>query len=167
VIDGARAPLERELTRQKRDLLRDARGAASRARLRQEALALAIGSLSPTVTFRVAAAAAAGTGTAYRDAWDVAVARHQRLLELATFDRTYGVEIFPPALDYLRVIIWPNPADPRERVPAYDELPTFEPTRTTVGADAADAAGRVAVLLGEAVLLLTLACGAFLWIDVV
>lgn len=165
--DDARAPLERDFTRRKRDLLRDARTATARARDAQERVAAAIGALSPTRTFRVAAAAAAGTGTPYRAAWEDAVTRHQRALEVATFDRVLGVEVFPPAFGYLRVIIWPNPADPRDRVPEYDELPRFDAIAPDLRADAAAALPGLATLVGETVVLLILACGAFLWIDVV
>lgn len=163
--DDARAPLERDFIRQKRDFLRDAQRATERAQASRIRLATAIGLLSPTLTFREAAASAAGTGATYRESWQRAVEHQQHALESATFDRVFGVEVFPPAFNYLRVTIWPDPSDPRDRVPEYDELPAFEPVAPDVGADALAMLPSVAVLAVEAVTLLTLACGVFLWID--
>jgi hypothetical protein len=129
-------------------------------------MALALGSLSPTVSFRVAAAAAAGTGAAYRERWESAVARHQRVLELATFDRAFGLEIFPPALNFLRVTIWPSASDPADRVPAYTDLPQFSTVRDDLSGDLREATPALALLLAESGLLLLLACGALLWTEV-
>jgi ABC-type transport system involved in multi-copper enzyme maturation permease subunit len=164
--EALRAPVEQRFTREKRDLLRAVSDEQTRARSRQERMALALGSLSPTVSFRVAAAAAAGTGAAYRERWESAVARHQRVLELATFDRAFGLEIFPPALNFLRVTIWPSASDPADRVPAYTDLPQFSTVRDDLSGDLREAAPALALLLAESGLLLLLACGALLWTEV-
>jgi hypothetical protein len=121
----ARVPIEHEMSRRKRARIEDIEGAQDRLLARQRRIAGMIGRVSPAVSFRLVATEIAGTGATVEDNWREQAKRHQQLLERATFDTQHGLELFDPALDYLRITWWPNQSDESDRVSDYDQLPTF------------------------------------------
>jgi ABC-2 type transport system permease protein len=138
--NAARLPIEEGLFRRKRTALATIDDAHDRAAYRQRAMASAIGHISPAATFAALAADLAGTGPRTTDRWYAQVRAHQQALEHAAFDRVFGVELFAPRLDRLRITWGPDPRDPADTPPSYADLPTFayapEPTsdalRTTL-----------------------------------
>ena len=144
----ASADAERRLFARKRSLLRDAETARARTIDRQRRLARALGRLSPAVSFGAIAAEVAGTGTEAAHRWTEQVAAHQLRLESATFDRSYGLELFPPQLNFLRIIWWPDlRGDAHARPPAYHDLPQFVFREPALGALFRGAATDLAILI--------------------
>jgi ABC-type transport system involved in multi-copper enzyme maturation permease subunit len=116
---------ERAYTARKRAVIRQVELERQRAIDRQARVARAVGRVSPAAAYATVAADLAGTGSDAASRWSDQVASHQARLEAATFDRTFGMELYPASLGYLRVIWWPDLADPSDRPPAYEALPAF------------------------------------------
>ena len=119
------AEQERAFTARKRAAIRQVELERQRAIDRQARLARAIGRVSPATAYATVAADLAGTGSDAAWRWSDQVGSHQAQLEAATFDRTFGMELYPAHLGYLRVIWWPDLAEPGDRPPAYEALPPF------------------------------------------
>src|SRR5690606_36397373 len=144
----ASADAERRLSARKRSILRDAETARARGVDRQRRLARALGRLSPAVSYEAIAADVSGTGADAAHRWIDQVSAHQLRLESATFDRSYGLELFPPQLNFLRIIWWPElRGDPSVRPPAYQDLPQFVFREPTLGSLVRRAATDLAVLI--------------------
>lgn len=152
--DRARAPLDATLMRRKRALLRESLGARRREVAARARIESALGTLSPASSFAALAAEIAGTGTASRERWEHAVDDQQRRLEVAVFDRSFGTELFAANAGYLRISYLPNDADPKERVPRYDELPAFAAPSPNLAADLRAAVPALTVLLAQGVICL-------------
>jgi hypothetical protein len=104
----------------------------------------------------------AGTGTEAEGRWSEQVAAHQLRLESATFDRSFGLELYPPQLNFLRIIWWPElGSDARSRPPDYDELPQFAFREPAIGALLRRSAPDLAVLIVGSVVWLAFAIYAF------
>jgi ABC-type transport system involved in multi-copper enzyme maturation permease subunit len=121
----AAASDERHLTARKRAAIRQVETTRQRALARRRRLAGAIAWLSPASSYAAVAANVAGTGGDAAQRWLDQVTTHQARLEAATFDRQFGMEIYPPQLGYLRIIWWPDLSDPSDLPPRYRDLPPF------------------------------------------
>jgi hypothetical protein len=147
---------ERHLSARKRTVIRQVETERERAIVRQRRVARAIGWLSPASSYGALAANLAGTGDDAARRWLDQVTAHQARLEAATFDRQYGMEVYPPYLDYMRIIWWPDLSDPRDLPPAYHDLPSF-----------AFRDAQVSVVIGRSLTdLAVLTLGAVLWLVV-
>jgi ABC-type transport system involved in multi-copper enzyme maturation permease subunit len=116
---------ERAFTARKRAAIRQVETARRRAIDRQRSVAAAIEWLSPAATYAAIAANLANTGRDAADRWLDQVEAHQARLEAATFDRRFGIELYLPRLNLLRVIWWPDLGRPDDLPPSYKNLPTF------------------------------------------
>lgn len=134
---AATAELERGFADRKRAAIRLLDAERRRAARRQAVLADRLALASPAASFAALAGTLAGTGRDARERWEEQVEAHQARLESATFDRVFGLELFPAALGRLRIVWWPDLRDPADLPPAYRELPPFAfeppPLRETVG----------------------------------
>lgn len=157
---------ERTLTARKRAAIRRIDLERTRRLDRQARLARALGRASPAATYAALAAGVAGTGQDAAARWAEQVAAHQERLESATFDRRYGLEVFPAQLDFLRIIWWPDLSDPADRPPDYDMLPAFAYRDTPLETVIARAIPDLAILTGGTVAWLLIALAAFQRIDV-
>ena len=91
---------------------------------------------------------------------------HQYRLEAATFDRTFGLEIFPAHLNFLRIIWWPDLRDSTDRPPPYDELPPFAYRPAPLESVMEDCLPEMAVLVAGAAAWLLFALFTFQRMDV-
>lgn len=158
--------IEQAMVTRKRQVIENAKAARLRQEERQERVESAIGSLSPAVTFLRASASLAGTGMMLSRQWAQEVTGAQQVLESATFDRRFGVEIFAANLGFERIMYWPDPTDPAQRVPTYDALPRFV-HRTPALLDGVIAAAPDLCLLAiECIAMLLLAAHAYFRVDV-
>lgn len=157
---------ERAFIDRKRASIRLVDLVSQRAAARQSALARAIGRVSPAAAYGMVAATLAGTGGDAAWRWNDQVAAHQGRLEAATFDRTFGMELFPPQLGYLRIIWWPDLTDPRERPPSYDALPAFAYREAPLQSVLAASLSELAILAAGSALWLIVALAAFQRADV-
>lgn len=157
---------EARLLSRKRAAIREIDGRRHRARERQRALANAIARISPAASYGLLAADVAGTGDDVAQRWRDQVAAHQARLEAATFDRPFGMELFPRQLDYLRITWWPDLGDPNDRPPAYRDLPAFDYQEPALASVARRVLPDLAVLLGGSIGWLTVALIAFQRMDV-
>ncbi|WP_148306404.1 hypothetical protein [Gemmatirosa kalamazoonensis] len=164
--DAVREPVEAELMRRKRALLRGAANERRRERDAQAALAAWIDALSPAGAFARFAETVVGTGAPALSRWERAVDDHQARLEAATFDRPYGTELFAARERYLRITYLPNAFDPGGRVPRYDELPAFSAPAPDLAADVRAALPSLGALLAHALVCLLLAAHAVLRMEV-
>jgi ABC-2 type transport system permease protein len=157
----ASAEQERIFSARKRAIIRQidldrARRAERHARVVRHA-----GRLSPASSYAALAADLAGTGLDAGRRWMDQVAAHQERLEGATFDRRYGLELFPRELGFLRIIWWPDLADAADRPPGYTELPAFAYREPPLEAVLAGAVSELGVLTAGAVAWLLVAMAAF------
>lgn len=157
---------EARLLSRKRAAIREIDGRRQRARERQRTLANAIARLSPAASYGLLAADIAGTGDHSAERWRDQVAAHQARLEAATFDRPFGMELFPRQLGYLRITWWPDLGDPNDRPPAYRDLPAFAYQEPATASVARRVLPDLAVLLGGSIGWLTVALIAFQRLDV-
>jgi ABC-type transport system involved in multi-copper enzyme maturation permease subunit len=158
----ASAEDERRLAARKRSIIRDAETARARSVDRRERLGHMVGRLSPAMSYAAIAAEMAGTGTEAAGRWSEQVAAHQLRLESATFDRSFGLELYPPQLNFLRIIWWPElGSDARSRPPDYGELPQFAFREPPIGALLRRSAPDLAVLIVGSVVWLAFAIHAF------
>ncbi|HUF30400.1 MAG TPA: ABC transporter permease subunit [Gemmatimonadaceae bacterium] len=126
---------EQRFIMRKRAAIRTADAERQRTTERRQSLARAIARLSAAASYSAVAANLAGTGDEAVRRWTEQVVAHQTRLENATFDRRFGMELFPAHLDFLRIIWWPDLRDARDRPPAYRDLPQFayqEPSMSVV-----------------------------------
>ena len=130
---AARAPIEAELFRRKRQALADLDARRRAAIDRQARLARVLGAASPAVLLGMAATALAGTGDGRRDAWMRQLQAHQDRLAFDAFDRVYGVELYDAGAGYVRIRWAPDIRDPRDRPPAYADLTQLRWTPPTMG----------------------------------
>ena len=123
--NDARRPVEEEMFRRKRAAFAAIEDARDREARRQRALAGLVARLSPAASFATIAADLAGTGERTRERWQAQVRAHQHDLESAAFDRVFGVELFAARYGRLRMTWGPDPSDPADAPPDYDDLPRF------------------------------------------
>jgi hypothetical protein len=119
--ERSRVRVERDLFRQKRQLVEDHAAERRHALAAQARVAGVLDRLSPAASLGFLASEMAGTGPSTLARWESLVRAHQTSLEEALFDRTAGIEV---VFDDGR---WRNPT-PREgdvEVPGYAELPQF------------------------------------------
>jgi ABC-type transport system involved in multi-copper enzyme maturation permease subunit len=164
--DAARAPVEADLMRRKRALIRSSTEERRRRQAAQTRLASALEALSPAAAFAHLAAAAAGTGPAARERWTRAVDEQQQRLESAVFDRVHGTDLFAARENYLRISYLPDALDPADRVPRYDELPAFSPPDGDLAMDVRDALPWLVALVLEAAVCLAVAARAILRMEI-
>jgi ABC-type transport system involved in multi-copper enzyme maturation permease subunit len=118
-------PVDEELARKKRAAIRAIDEDRDRSLERRQRIARAIGRFSPAAVYAAIAGRLAGTGSDAAARWTEQVEAHQARLQRATFDREFGVELFPRHLNYLKITWWPDLRDPKQLPPDYDELPPF------------------------------------------
>jgi ABC-type transport system involved in multi-copper enzyme maturation permease subunit len=164
--DEARRPLDADLMRRKRTLLWSAVDQRRRERERQERLAALVEAVSPAASFAAFAAGVSGTGPRAVERWERAVDDQQRRLEGAMFDRSYGTELFAALRSFLRITYLPDQTSPAERVPRYDELPSFVAPSPDLAADVRAALPALGVLLIDSLLFLSLAAVAVVRMEV-
>jgi ABC-2 type transport system permease protein len=152
---------ERAFTDRKRASIRLVELGTQRAAARQSGLARAIGRVSPAAAYGMIASTLAGTGGDAAWRWSDQVAAHQARLEAATFDRTFGMELFPSQLGHLRIIWWPDLADPRDRPPSYDALPPFAYREAPLQSVLTGSLPELAILVVGSALFLIVALAAF------
>lgn len=153
----ARVPVEAQLVQRKRAAIRAIdEGRAAKLR-RQRMLAARLARLSPAGAYQQGAAAILGTGTVQAERWRLQALGHQHRLEAATFDRIFGVELFPPDLDFLRLIWWPDPRDAADLPPPYEALPPFEFAPPSLAGDLTRLVPEVAALVALTVCALVVA----------
>lgn len=155
--DAARRGVESELMRRKRTLIRTVDGDRRRQIVRQLSILGTADLLSSPAAFATLAAAVGGTSADAMRRWQLAADEHQQRLERAMFDRPYGTELFVKPLNYLRVTFLPNAIDPGERLPRYDELPTFAAPLPDLAADVQAALPALGALVAHNLLFLALA----------
>jgi len=134
--------IERDLFRQKRQLVLDHETERRRSLVAQARVAGVLDRLSPAASLGFLASEMAETGPSTLARWESLVRAHQTALEQALFDRTAGIEV---VFDDGR---WRNPT-PREgdaKVPGYAELPQFEYRSAGLGASLRAAAPDFALL---------------------
>jgi len=140
--EHARVRIERDLFRQKRQLVLDHETERRRSLVAQARVAGVLDRLSPAASLGFLASEMAETGPSTLARWESLVRAHQTALEQALFDRTAGIEV---VFDDGR---WRNPT-PREgdaKVPGYAELPQFEYRSAGLGASLRAAAPDFALL---------------------
>lgn len=164
--DDARARPEAALMQRKRALLRTIEDARAREQMAQARLGTRLGMISPAATFSAFAAEVVGTGGGFRRRWEQAAVEHQERLERAAFDRAFGTELFDARAGYLRITFQPNPADPRDRVPAYAQLPPFAAPADDLDADLRGALPLLAMLLLDGLALFAAATVAVVRMEV-
>lgn len=131
----SRQPVEAQLVERKRAQIRALDDERRALRRRQRTLATRLARLSPAGAFEVGAAAALGTGAVEAERLELDAWRQQRRLEALTFDRVFGVELYPPDLGYLRLVWWPDPRDATDLPPPYEALPRLEVVPSPVSRD--------------------------------
>lgn len=137
---------EKALTARKRVAIREVETARQRAIHRRRNVATALGWLSPAATYGVVAANLASTGREAADRWLDQVETHQTRLETATFDRRFGLELYPAHLNLLRIIWWPDLGLPDDLPPSYRELPPFSYREASLSTVLRDSLMNIAVL---------------------
>ena len=149
--NDAREPVEQLFVNRKRQQIRALDDERRTMRSRQRTVETWFARLSPAGAYEIAAAAALGTGAIEAARLHLEAQRHQRRLEPLTFDRVFGVELYPPDLGYLRIIWWPDPRDATDLPPPYEALPRFEFAPTAVSRDLSRLLPDVGLLLAVTV----------------
>ena len=160
--EAARARIERDLFRHKRQLIQEHAAERERELLAQQRVAGLLGRVSPAPALGFLASELAGTGRSTLARWEGLARQHQTALEQALFDRTAGVEV------HFGDGRWRN-SDARASdvpIPGYDELPSFEYRPPSLGASVRAAAPDFALLVVYNVLALGAAALAFSRYDV-
>lgn len=156
----------RRFAARKRALIAEADQRRARGEERRRRLARRIAWLSPAAAYERIASGIAETGVETARRWERQVAEHQLRLERESFDRTFGMELFPERLGFLRIIWWPDPSDPGDRPPDYSALPVFAYRPAPLTETITSALPELAVLTFGSVVSLVVAMAAFQRADV-
>jgi ABC-2 type transport system permease protein len=159
------AEQERAFAARKRVGIRQVDMTRQRAVDRQARLARLMGRVSPAAAYATVAAELAGTGRTAVWRWRDQVWTHQARLESATFDRTFGMELYPAHLGFLRVIWWPDLADTGDRPPSYEALPSFTYRESALPTILTRSVPELAILAAGSAVWLIVALAAFQRLD--
>ena len=157
---AAAAPVERGLFRKRRNLQHSILDEQNRHRQRRLGTFTAVSSVSPSSLLEQAMTRVAGTSMQSVQARAEQVELHQRHLEATVFDHVFGTQVFDARTKLL--ISWlPDPRNPEERSPAISEVPQLAARDASWREIVGDAALPLALLLVEAIGLLSCAVFCF------